>query len=276
MIEIGRYNTLQVLRLTPQGPRLGTEEHNILLPRRFARRNTEEGEWLEVFVYTDSEDIPVATTEKPYATVGEFACLKVVDVNQHGAFLDWGLPKDLFVPFGRQYNPLEVGQHVVVGLSLHDRTERVIGSSRLAGLFDDDVEHLKAGQPVSLLVYGFNERGAQVIVQGRHAGLIFHDRLFKRVRIGDQLDGFIEQVRDDHRLDISLQRAGQDGMDDAQRTVLHALEARDGWLALHDKSPPNAIRDSLGLSKKAFKRAVGSLYKARRITLEDGGIRLAD
>lgn len=276
MIELGRYNTLQVLRATPQGLHLGSDEHHVLLPWPLAPREAAEGEWIEVFVYTDSEDLLVATTEKPHATVGQFACLEVVDINQHGAFLDWGLPKDLFVPFGRQYRPLEVGQRVVVGLSVHERTQRIIGSSRLAGLFDDEVEHLSEGQPVSLLVYGFNERGAQVVVQGRHAGMVFHDRLFRKVRIGEQLDGFIDRVREDHRLDISLQRAGREGMDDAAQVVLQALEGGDGWLALHDKSPPDAIRSALGLSKKAFKRAIGVLYKARRITLEDGGVRLVE
>jgi predicted RNA-binding protein (virulence factor B family) len=135
---------------------------------------------------------------------------------------------------------------------------------------------LTPGQPVSLLVYGFNDRGAQVVVQGQHAGLIFRDRLFRHVRVGDALDGFIDQVRDDHRLDITLQRPGRFGMDDAQQVVLDALDQGDGWLALHDKSPPAAIRDALGLSKKAFKRAIGVLYKARRINLEDGGIRRID
>lgn len=276
MIELGRHNTLQVLRLTPQGPRLGTDEHNVLLPRRFARRDTQVGEWLDVFVYTDSEDQLVATTETPLATVGQFACLRVVDVTRHGAFVDWGLPKDLFVPYGRMHRPLQVGERVVVGLSVHERTERVIGSTRLAGLFNDNVAHLRPGQPVSLLVYGFTDRGAQVVVQGQHAGLVFRDRLSQRVSIGDTLDGFIEQVRDDHRLDITLQRPGREGMHDAQQVVLDALDAHDGWLPLHDKSAPDAIREGVGLSKKAFKRAVGVLYKARRIRLEPDGIRRLD
>lgn len=276
MIEIGRYNTLRVHRIVPNGVRLGTDEHNILLPSRYVPRDCDEGEWLEVFVYTDSEDEPIATTLHPLATVGQFAFLKVVDVTPHGAFLDWGLPKDLFAPNARQFRPMRVGDHVVVGLSLHERTERVIASSTLKGLFDDDVQHLSPGQPVGLLVYGFNDLGAQVIVQGRHAGLVFHDQLFRRVRIGDRLDGFVDRVREDCRLDIVLRRAGRDGNADAEETILNALRRADGHLDLHDKSPPQEIKARLGLSKKAFKRALGSLYRARRVVLVDGGVRQVD
>lgn len=273
MIEVGLYNTLEVLRETPQGLRLGTEEHNILLPRRQVPRGCEVGDLLEVFVYTDSSDELIATTLSPLATVGQFACLRVVDVTPHGAFLDWGLPKDLFAPFSRQHRPLRIGDRIVVGLSVHAATGRVIASSTLAGLFDDDVEHLSPGQPVQLLVYGKNELGVQVIVQGRHAGLVFHDRVFQPVRLGEALEGFIDQVREDHRLDITLQRPGREGNSDAEETILAALDAAGGRLNLHDKSPPEAIYQALGLSKKAFKRAVGSLYRAHQIELGEGCIR---
>lgn len=275
MIEIGRTNTLQVLREVPQGLRLGTDEHNILLPDRYVPPGLVEGDFVEVFVYTDSEDIPVATTLKPLAQIGEFACLRVVDVNQHGAFLDWGLPKDLFLPFGRQHRPLRRGDLAVVGLKLHASTERVIASTTLKGFFDHDVGHLSEGDDVELMVYGFNDLGALVIVNGRHAGLVFKDRIYRRVDYGEVLRGFITRVREDRRLDISLQRPGRAGNNDAEDAILSALHACGGELDLHDKSPPERIRDELGLSKKAFKRAVGSLYRSRAIVLVQGGIKLA-
>ncbi|MFT7621890.1 MAG: putative RNA-binding protein (virulence factor B family) [Myxococcota bacterium] len=276
MIEIGRYNKLRVLDSSPAGLDLGTEDHNVLLPHSLVPDDVDEGDMLDVFVYTDSEDVPVATTLKPLATVGQFSCLRVVDVNEHGAFLDWGLPKDLFAPFARQFRPMERGDWVVVGLTLHKRTQRVIACSTLAGLFDDDVSALSRGDRVQLLVYGFNEMGVQVVVQGRHAGLIFKNAIFSRLRMGEELEGFIAQVRDDHRLDITLQREGRDGNDDAERVILDALKAADGHLNLHDKSPPAIIHARLGLSKKAFKRAVGSLYRRKVIQLDDEGIHTAD
>ncbi len=267
MIEIGRYNTLPVLRSSAQGLLLGSEDHNVLLPQPYVPPYAGPGDQLDVFVYTDTEDLLVATTLKPLATVGQFACLRVVDVNEHGAFLDWGLPKDLFAPNARQYRPMDRGDWVVVGLCVHKRTQRVIACSTLAGLFDDDVSALAHGDRVQLLVYGFTDLGVQVVVQGRHAGLIFNSGLVRRLRLGEELEGFIAQVRHDHRLDIALQRDGRAGNDDAEKVILAALEAAGGTLELHDKSPPTAIRAALGLSKKAFKRAVGSLYRRRLILL---------
>jgi predicted RNA-binding protein (virulence factor B family) len=274
MIEIGRTNSLQVLREVPNGLRLGTDEHNILLPDRYVPPGLLPGDFVEVFVYTDSEDIPVATTLKPLAEIGDFACLKVVDVNRHGAFLDWGLPKDLFLPYARQHRPLRPGDLAVVGLKLHESTQRVIASTTLKGFFDDDVRHLSEGDDVELMVYAYNDLGALVIVEGRHAGLVFKDRIYRRVEYGEVLRGTITRIREDNRLDISLQRFGKAGNEDAEDVILRALHARGGELDLHDKSPPERIREELGLSKKAFKRAVGSLYRARSIVLVEGGLRL--
>ncbi len=276
MIHIGRTQRLPVWENQPEGLYLGDADEHVLLPRRLAPHGYVEGDWIEVFVYTDSEDEPVATTQTPLAEVGQFACLQVVDVTRHGAFLDWGLPKDLFAPFARQHRPMRRGDWVVVGLSLHKSTGRVIASSTLKGLFDDDVDRLQPGDPVSLMVYGFNDRGVQVIVEGRHAGLIFHDRVFRRLRLGEELQGFVRIVRDDHRLDITLQREGRKANVDAEAVILGALDDAGGSLPLHDRSPPEAIRDALGLSKKAFKRAVGTLYKDRVITLSESGIRRVD
>ncbi|MFT5432023.1 MAG: putative RNA-binding protein (virulence factor B family) [Myxococcota bacterium] len=276
MYEIGQYNTLRVLRASTRGLLLGTEDHHVLLPPREVPENAGAGDELEVFVYTDSDDRPVATTLRPLATVGQFACLRVVDTNEHGAFLDWGLSKDLFAPSALQHRPMDRGDWVVVAVSLHRRTQRVVASSTLAGNFDDDVSKLAPGDPVSLLVYGFTGLGVQVVVQDSHAGLIFKTGLARRLRLGEELEGFIANVRDDNRLDISLQRVGREGTEDAEKIILNALDAGSGTLELHDKSPPAAIRAALGLSKKAFKRAVGSLYRSRVIRLTDEGIHKVD
>lgn len=276
MIEIGQTQEMQVLRKVHNGLRLGTEEDNILLPKLYAPRDAEVGDWVEVFVYTDSEDLPIATTLKPYGQVGDIVCLKVVDITPHGAFLDWGLPKDLLVPFARQHRPLQLNDRVVVGIGLHESTGRVIASSTLRGYFDDDVSRLSQGDRVRLMVYSFNDLGALVVVNGRHAGLIFRDRIYRRLMYGEELEGYILQVRDDRRLDITLQRIGRGGNDDAEQVILDALHAGDGWLALHDKSPPDAIRRKLQMSKKAFKRAVGSLFRRRTIKLVDQGIQLVN
>jgi len=276
MIAIGRYNTLRVLRASPVGLLLGTEDDHMLLPQAEVPEDTKPGETIKVFVYTDSEDRRVATTLEPLATVGQFACLRVVDGNEHGAFLDWGLPKDLFAPYARQHRPMDRGDWVVVALSLHERTQRVIASSTLTGHFDDDVSRLSRGDRVHLLVYGFTDRGVQVVVDGRHAGLIFNSELIRRPRMGEELEGFIAQVRPDNRLDITLRREGRAGIADAEKVVLDALHAASGTLTLHDKSPPAAIRKTLGLSKKAFKKAVGALYRRRVIRLGDDAIHLLD
>ena len=273
MIEVGRSNTLQILRETPQGLRLGTDEHNLLLPRRWVPEQLPDDGWLEVFVFTDSEDRLIATTDRPRASVGEFACMEVVDLTPIGAFVDWGLPKDLLVPFRRQHAPLRLGQKVVVAVSLDEATERVIGSTKLSAYLDRDVSGIEPMQAVRLLVYGFNELGALVVVDGRYGGLLYKDRIYQRLRIGQELDGTVLKVRDDGRLDITLQRPGREGNSDAERAILRALDEGQGQLDLHDKSPPEAIQRRLGLSKKAFKRAVGSLYRARTIDLVDGGIR---
>ena len=274
MIEIGRYNDLEVIEETVSGLRVGDADGDVPLPAAQVPAGTQVGDRLTVFVYTDSDDQPVATLDKPHAVVGEFAFLEVVDTTPFGAFLDWGLPKDLLMPFGRQHRRVRNGDYVVVAVKLHQRTQRVIASSTLAGSFDDEVDHLRFGEEVELMVYGFTDIGVQVVVNGKHAGMIYRDHVYRDVRVGERLQGFILEVRPDHRLDITLRRPGRHGQLDAAETVLFELEHAGGFLALHDKSSPDEIRRVLGMSKKVFKRAIGGLYKTRKIALEDGGIRL--
>ncbi len=270
--EIGRTNTLPVLSIGGRGALLGSANHSVLLPDHEIGCALEPGQAVEVFVYTTNQG-PLATFASPALQLGSFAYLPVVEVNEFGAFVDWGLPKDLLVPFGNQYAPMEQGRSYVVGLRLHRKTMRLVGTTVLSGLFDDDVHGLSPGDEVDLMVYGRIDQGYQVIVAGRHAGLVYRDQAFRRLRIGDTLRGWVDRVRPDHRLDIVLQRPGGAGTDDACAAVLAALDANGGALPLHDKSPPTEIKRRLNMSKKAFKKAVGRLYKNRLIELGDKEIR---
>ncbi len=272
MIEIGRFNTLPVLHLVQQGAVLGDEDAQVLLPAREIPCQLKEGEPIRVFVYTNAQGLAATLTE-PKLQRGGFAVLEVLEVGDYGAFVDWGLPKDLLVPYGNQYRPLKAGERCVVGLRVHLKTQRLVGTTTLSGMFDDDVSGLSPGDEVELLVYGKIEQGYQVIVAGRHAGLIYSDQTFRRLSYGEQLQGWVATVRDDHRLDITLQRPGRAGTDDASAAILAALDEAGGSLPLHDKSHPAVIQRSLHMSKKAFKKAVGKLYRNRLIELHPDGIR---
>jgi hypothetical protein len=232
------------------------------------------GGTVEAFVYTEKDGEVVATTLLPKVEVGQFGVCEVVELAGPGAYLDWGLERDLLVPFALQHQPLKVGQTVVVAVDVDDR-DRLFGSTRLAEFFERDVQQLAVGQEVELLVYGMNAHGVLLVVDGRYTGLAYHDAVYQRLGVGDRLTGWVAEHRDD-RVDVSLQRTAKRGRQDARSTLLAALEANDGWLPLHDRSSPVAIQRSLQMSKKAFKRAVGALYKERLVTLEDGGIRLSD
>lgn len=276
-IEIGRYNTLEVLREVEHGVYLGGEEASdqVLLPRRYVPEGTQVGETLTVFVYTDSEDRPIATTLRPTAVAGDFAYLSVIDVSEHGGFLDWGLDKDLFAPANEQVRPLEIGDQFVFAVVL-DATQRVKACSQLRSYFEYDVSGVRPGQEVDLLAYDRNAVGMLVVVDGKYTGIVYRNEAFQPMRVGQKLRGFVHRVREDNKLDVRLTRAGTDGIDDAQETILAALRADGGFLALHDKSSPESIRARLSMSKKAFKRALGGLYKARRVELLPGGVRSLD
>ncbi len=265
MIEIGSYNSLTVSRKTGAGYILSDGRDEVLLPTRLAPEDVAVGSPLSVFVYTDSEDRPIATTQTPRAKVGDFACLTVVDIGPHGAFLDWGLDKDLFVPAAEQHEKMVVGRSYVVAVYLDNRTSRVAAASKLGGFFDYEIGHLEEGKAVDLVVYSISERGAHVIVDDRFSGLVHPSELLSPVEMGERLSGFIAKVRDDNKLDIRLRRVGKQGKKDAASVVLSALEESGGTLPLGDKSPPERIAERLGLTKKVFKAAVGSLYKAGKV-----------
>jgi predicted RNA-binding protein (virulence factor B family) len=272
MIEIGRYNRLLAERRAPPGVYLTHEGSEVLLPNRHVPASLELGTEIDVFVYTDSDDRPVATTQKPHAVVGEFAYLEVIDLSEHGAFLDWGLDKDLFVPFAEQESRMQRGERHVVAVCLDERTQRVMGTTRLTQFFETDVSGLEVRQAVELLVYRRTELGAQVVVDQRYAGLVYQSETFGDLEVGAHVTGYVQRVRSDGKLDISLKPQGSAGRGGDTQVLIRALEAAGGNLALHDNSSPEEIAQVLQMSKKAFKRAVGNLYRQRLVELSPAGI----
>lgn len=274
MIEIGRFHKLSVIELVKGGVLLDAGDDRLFLPSHLLEPTVALGDRIEVFVYTDGEGAPQATTHVPAAVLGQFAYLRCVATTRSGAYLDWGVPKDLYVPPDQQTTRMVEGRSYVVVVCLDRKGERLMGSAELGPHFDYEVEDVESGDEVDLLVYGRTDAGIQVVVDQRHRGLIHHGNVHRPLPIGSELRGFVDQVRHDNRLDITLTRRGVDGMQDAQETILAALKAAGGSLALHDRSSPQAIERALGISKKAFKRGVGGLYKARRIVIDEHGIRL--
>lgn len=275
MLSIGSYNSLVVARSTVHGLFLTTEDGDeVLLPRKYSPEEAAEGDPLRVFVYKDSEDRNVATTLRPKAVVGEFARLRVVDVNKVGAFLDWGLDKDLFVPFREQTHRLKIEEWCVVFVELDDANGRIIGTTWLRKHFSPDVEHLSPGDPVHLISYARSERGVSVVVNRRHSGLIHAGDEVRPVKINDEFNGFVRKVRDDHTLDIMLRKPGYDGALDEAEVVLAKLRAAGGSLPVSAKSDAETIRNRFGMSRKTFKKIIGNLYKTGIIAVDDDGIRL--
>lgn len=276
MIEIGKFHRLPVVELVEAGVLLGAGDRDLFLPSHLVESQVRVGDRLEVFVYSDREGAPQATTWTPAATVGELAYLKCVSVTKAGAYLDWGVPKDLYVPPDEQTTRMVEERKYVVAICLDRKGERLMGSARLSEHFDYDVADIQPGAEVELLVHGHNEAGVLVVVDKRHRGLVHHGEVHRRLNVGAQLQGFVRRVREDNRLDIGLTRVGVAGIADAQQAILAALQAAGGRLLLHDRSAPAEIERALGMSKKAFKRGVGGLYKARKITIDAQGIALVE
>lgn len=273
MTQLGLFHTLPIVRLTDFGAFLDAAElGEILLPRRYLTDDMKPGSFVRVFVHLDSEDRPVATTDTPKAQVGQFAFLKVVATNRVGAFLDWGLGKDLLVPFGEQHKPMEEGRSYLVYVFVNRQDGRILASSKLDRFLDKTPANYRAGQEVALVVANSTDLGFKVIVNNAHWGLLFAREAPPGLRFGQSLKGFVKRVRPDGKLDIGLKSVG-DRHDDNTRKLLSALAAGQGFLALHDKSAPADIERVLGMSKAAFKRAVGGLLSQGEIALAQGGIR---
>jgi len=279
MAAIGKHSTLTVTRQHPKGSGLyldGGDLGEILFPQRYVTDEIAGRRELDVFVYLDSEDRLVATTEVPLATVGEFGLLQVASVHQQvGAFLDWGLMKDLLLPFREQDSPVTTGQQLVVYVMVDAKTDRIVATSRLKRHLNRTEPHYGTGQPVDLLVLDETPLGYSAIVDNAHTGLLYRDDLPGPLEHGHKHKGFIKSLRPDGKIDLSLDPTGYTRIAPLTDQILAVLEENGGTLDFDDKSPPDAIRETFGTSKKAFKQALGALYKDRRITLEKPGIRLA-
>jgi uncharacterized protein len=290
MPVIGRYNTLKVRRLAAKGAYLyddlnddaDNNENNsreILLPARFVPRGTRIDSELTVFVYLNSDGLLTATTVKPLAQVGEFAYLKTISVNDTGAFLAWGLPKDLLLPYGEMpqnlKTQLEPGNSLLVRVFL-DEHERIAASARLADFLDNEASTYRDGDAVEIIVDGPTDLGQRVIVEHRYWGLIHNNEIFRPLHRGEKLQGYIKTVRSDGKLNIALQAPGPAKIDSIAQGILDILAKHNGFMAISDKSPPEQIYQLFGVSKKVFKQAIGRLYKDRFILIEKDGLRRTD
>ena len=277
MALIGEMNTLQVIRQADFGVYLdGGPDGDILLPRREMPKDEpcEDEDWLNVFVYLDSEDRIIATTRKPKVKVGEFASLKVVDINRIGLFLDWGLNKDLLLPHSEEKRPLQEGDYCVVYAYIDQRTKRITATARLDRYLDLTPANYTVGEEVDLLIVEPTDLGFKAIINGKHWGLIHKNEAFKFLRGGMQERGFIREIRDDGLINLSLQPQGRELRDSLSEAILAKLDANNGRLPLSDKSPANEIADMFGVSKGNFKKAIGGLYKHGVIRILPDGIEL--
>lgn len=272
--EIGKLNQLFVKRLAPHGAYLdGGEAGEILLPKKYCPPTLKAEEAVTVFIYYDSEDRLVATTETPLVQAGEFAFLKVVEVGKFGAFLDWGLPKHLLVPFREQKGKMYVGKKYVVYVYSDPRNGRLVGSCRVEKFLDQSPPSYQSGQSVNLLIYKKTPLGYSAIIENAHLGMIFNEDIHQPVRVGEQRTGYIKKVREDGKIDLRLNKTGREQTRLVAGMIEKYLENHQGYLPLTDDSSPEEISRYLGVSKKAFKRAVGYLYSAGKIKMETRGIR---
>jgi len=270
MALIGRYNSLQVVKHTDFGLYLdGGADGEILLPKRYIPKDTpsEVEDWLNVFIYLDSDDKLIATTEKPKVQVGEFASLKVLEINSIGIFLDWGLSKDLLLPYSEEKRSLEAGQYCVVHVYLDKHTRRITATARLDRYLDVRPAAYQVGQAVDLLVAEATDMGFKAIINNQHWGLIHKNEVFKFLRSGMREKGFIKELRADGKISLSLQPVGQEAANSLHEKILQQLQASGGTLAVSDKSPPEVISGLFGVSKGNFKKAIGALYKQGQIVI---------
>jgi len=275
MIELGNYNTLKVLRSTSIGLFLGDDEGTeILLPNKYVPSDFEIDQEMDVFCYLDNAERPISTTLKPKIVRNGFAYLKVVEVGAYGAFLDWGLEKHLLVPFREQSHRMEEGQSYVVHCYMDEESMRLTGSSRVDKFLSNESVAYDQNDQVDLLIYRKTPLGWEVIVDNRHKGLVFDSDIYRPLEIGDQVKGYVKSVRDDKKIDISLQPIGAKMLEPTAKFIFDKLVKNNGFLPLDDKSSPEEIQHTLHMSKKAFKKGVGILYRQRKIDIQDDGIHL--
>ncbi|GIZ07674.1 S1 RNA-binding domain-containing protein [Flavobacterium sp. UMI-01] len=283
MIKIGKYNALKILRDTKVGLFLGDPEkdpegvHDVLLPNKYVPKVFEIGEELVVFVYLDHEQRPVATTLEPYILLNEFALLRVNYINQVGAFMDWGMEKDILVPFKEQARPMEKGKRYLVYLYMDEKTNRLVASSKTNQFLSNENLTVEKGEEVDLIVSHITEIGINVIINEQHKGLLYKDEVYDdAIRTGDRMRGYIKNIRPDNKIDVSLQIQGYENVEPNAEKILNELRASRGFLRLNDSSHPEDIKTVLKMSKKTFKKAIGALYKEKLIEIKEDGIYLIE
>jgi predicted RNA-binding protein (virulence factor B family) len=277
MVEVGRYNTLEILKEVDFGMYLdGGDGLEILLPTRYVPKDAKVGDKIEVFIYHDNEGRLIATTAKPFATVGEFEFMEVKQVDDNGAFLNWGIMKDLLVPFREQKVPMKEGRWYLVYVHKDHVTGRVVASARLDKFLDNVLPDYAINQEVNLLVADETEIGYKVIINNIHWGLVYHNEVFRPLERGEHIKGYIKEIREDDKIDVSLTPLGYKKVGGIAESIIETLRAQGGYMAVGDKSKPEIIYSLFGCSKKAFKQAIGSLFKAHKIAIESNGIRLLD
>jgi uncharacterized protein len=273
-MNIGQYNTLKILRDTKVGLYLSNGKEDVLLPNKYVPQEFEIGEEIVVFVYLDQEERPVATTLVPYILLNEFSWLRVNYVNQVGAFLDWGLEKDLFVPFKEQARPMEQGKRYLVYMYMDEKTNRLVASSKTNQFLDNENITVENGEEVDLIISHITDVGINVIINEKHKGLAYPDEVYTNVKPGQRLIGYIKNIRPDGKIDVSFQKLGLEAIEPNANKILTELKASRGFLRLNDHSNPEDIKTVLQMSKKNFKKAVGSLYKSKLIEIKEDGIYL--
>ena len=276
-IELGRFNLLKVVKEVEFGMYLdGGEDGEILLPLRYVPEGCQPGDELNVFIYLDSEERLVATTLTPLVQVGEFACLEVAWVNEYGAFLNWGLMKDLFVPFREQKMKMQVGRKYVVHAHLDEESYRIVASAKVERYLLKEKPEYTPEAEVNILIWQKTDLGFKAIIDNKYSGLLYENEIFSSIETGMEMKAFVKQVREDGKVDLILQKPGFEKVDDFAKTLLDYIKEQGGRIHLNDKSPAEDIYDTFGVSKKTFKKGVGDLYKKRLITLHEDGIALAD
>ena len=276
MIQVGKYNTLKVIRAVDFGMYVGDETEDILLPKRYVRAGMKPGDEVDVFVYHDNDHRLVATTDKPYGQVGEIVMLEVADLTPYGAFLKWGVMKDVFIPVAHMVSRMVKGEKYFVYLFIDEKTGRVTASEKIDRYLSNHDLSVAVNDTAELVVFQKTDIGYKVIINSRHLGVLHYNEVFKELETGDKLSGFIKNIRPDGKIDVSVGSRGYEKVVDEEQRILNMLANNNGYLPYNDKSDPEEIYAYFGVSKKTFKMTTGALYKKRRIEFTQTGIKLAE
>jgi uncharacterized protein len=276
MLLLGEMNRLKVIKEVDFGLYLDGEIDEILIPKRYVPVNTQVGDMLDVFLYRDSEDRLIATTQLPKVMVGEYALLEVVDTNRFGVFMDWGMPKDLFVPFQEQNGKMAIGRSYVVKVYIDNETNRIAASARIEHFLEKENLDFEIGQEVEIIPFKYTDLGVKAIVNREFEGMLYTNEIFERINLGETKKAFVNKIRNDGKIDLKLKRTGYSENSTSQNTVMVQLNKNNGFLPFHDKSSPEAIYDQFGMSKRDFKQAIGGLYKENKIKIGDNGITICN